>query len=191
MVVATCTFTHEKGKISKVLMEEHAIGDGKRLEKMSKSLRFLLPGQASETMLKYSNRHKNQKAQRIIYSITYTWKGDNVEKEVNEYTDPTGKVYIDTYTYTYDKKKNPFYGLFDGGEGTGVQVQHLSKNNITAVTYTYSGDDNNLVEYSDSYDYVYKDNFPTQFISTEVFDVEMSETTVKATRTYTTFYEYK
>jgi hypothetical protein len=170
-------------------MEVHAIGDEKQLKKMSKSLRFLLPGQASETMLKYSNRHKNQKAQRIIYSITYTWKGDNVEKEVWESTGEDGNVDVETYIYTYDKKKNPYYGLF--ADGDEVDVSNLSKNNITAVTLSYYNYDNILVETSISSDYVYKDNFPTQCSSTEVFNGYMQETEFSGTRTYTTFYEYK
>jgi hypothetical protein len=127
------------------------------------------------------------------FIFTYTWRGDNIDKEIVEYIDPTGNGYIDIYNYTYDDRQNPFYELFAGGKTAGVAVSHLSENNITAITGLYYDEYNRRVEYNDFYEYLYNADFPTQrrytYLSGSIEDVYGN--TIPVLSTHTTFYEYK
>jgi hypothetical protein len=124
--------------------------------------------------IKFKKGSKETFSESDTYTIFLTWNGNNIEKEVHEYTED-GKTYTDTYTYTHDKKNNPLYGLFiaNGVANGGM----LSENNVTKMVSTSSDDDN--VQQMD-YSYEYDKNFPVECIIQEKGESDF----------YKTYYEY-
>jgi hypothetical protein len=94
------------------------------------------------------------------YTIFLTWNGNNIEKEEYKYTDDE-ETYTDIYTYTYDKKNNPFYGLFMGEED--MYGLSFSENNITKMVIISSGgDDDDAIQ--EDFTYEYDKDFPVERI---------------------------
>ena len=120
------------------------------------------------------------------YEFAFEWNGNNVSNMV--YTTP---LYSARYSYTYDNKLNPFYGLWneEAVEGefdieTGFSIL-MSKNNIAHCTVRDEDESFDL-----DYTYTYQGNYPTSATMTytelDEDDVEMYRYTYSAT----TMFEY-
>ena len=129
----------------------------------------------NEAKLK-SSQQSRKAGNTETFTITYTWKGDNITKMVLEGTSESGKLYTDTYEYKeYDKSKNPRYGLFYGGDIIVLQ----SKNNPKKETNIESDGYYSETEYS----YRCNGKFPEEITTVR--------TVGKNTSTTTTYYEYE
>ncbi|MDR1878990.1 MAG: hypothetical protein LBQ64_05435 [Bacteroidales bacterium] len=171
----TWTFTHKNGKISKMSREHFSINKNMSEKKMSEALSFILPAQTSANIAEVMSMHKNQKAATLTsYTVSFTWKGDNVEKEVYELAYDDGSLAITSYRNTYDKKKNPYYGFC----GDIDVAYNFSKNNLKTVEETTSSNTVNEWEYT----YTYDGNYPKEQIYIRRYST--------STTTTTTTYEY-
>ncbi len=166
--------THEKSKITEIEFTEYetAIKSGKQ-NKMFTALRgFVIPESTVEHM---GDFHKKMVAKggksSYQYTVDYTYEDGNIVEE--KYTQGT---YSQTYTYTYDKEKNPFYYLLYGGDSyTDLE---FSKNNVVNVVATNSDGETSETEFT----YVYDGGYPVE------------RTVTYITQAYTggtNFYEYK
>jgi hypothetical protein len=177
------SFEHDGKKISKMTVEEYYYDGKSKVAEASKksfmraTLRFILPMQLSDAIT--LSTHKNRKADQEVdrYTVTFTWKGDNVEEMTNGYNNSQE---TETVSYTYDKKTNPYCDLFMEMGG----VSALSKNNILSERYSNSSNSNS---YTIDNSYTYEGNFPKE--QKGVF----SATTIYGTYSdnYVTYYEYK
>ena len=142
-------------------------------------LQFIFSEQTCKSIAKLQSEEKSNSkgGNSYTYTISYTWDGNNIEKEVLEYKDIS---FTETRVYTYDNKKNPFYGLFMEAESSDISkadVSHISKNNAIKVVTSNSKGENTEVNYT----YQYDGNFP----------VESKATNTKNSYYTTRFYEYK
>ena len=171
-------FSYAGNKVDKITETvtysvDNIISKGKIPQKVDKKfnlLQFILAEPMYESIAKFQSK-KESKAGPESWTSTYlfTWKGDNVEKMIMEETED-GEYYAETYTYTYDKKKNPFYGLF-------ADFMPNSKNNVIKAIYS-----DTETGYNETYaNYKYDGNFPT----------ERTQTWMNDTDFFITYYEYE
>ncbi|MBQ7550601.1 MAG: hypothetical protein IJT04_03630 [Bacteroidales bacterium] len=144
-------FTHDKGKISEIIVTSF----GSKKSVMTKFpvsvLRFFIPAANTEALIKAIAKinEKNTTKEVYTYNIKLEWSGKNVSKAT--YIDG---AYTNTYEYTYDEKMNPYYGLFDLERFDFEDL--LSKNNITRCVKRDFDD-----YYECNYIYTYKGKVPT------------------------------
>lgn len=139
-------------------------------------MQFILPEHTCKNIAKIqAKQRKNTKSDSgsDTYTISYTWKGNNIEKEVWEYLED-GAIFTETHTLTYDNKKNPFYGLFTENESN---LMGFSKNNPTKITYIDSDNDYEAIDLN----YKYDGNFPIECVMKEE----------GGNHFYTRYYEYE
>ena len=154
--------------------------------------RFLLPESVNNQILAHKmkeKKEKNTKADNYTFEYHFTYAGNNVSQlKMVDLEDG----YIETYSFKYDSKKNPFYcslspyiaDFFEASFSIGY-----SENNIIAI-YDEDGD------LGESYSYVYDGDWPTQQIdkyeySFETYDYETGGTIlVREISESTTHYEY-
>lgn len=147
----TYKITHQKGKWSKIEVTrydyDYKSGKGDRLM----PLRFVLSDEICKSIKESEKKHYAKHGGKGTLSITYTltWEKKNVSRMVENYSDG----YTCTYTYKYDKKKNPYYGGFIGMEEPDML---LSENNV--IQEDEQSEDG---YYSYSYDYTYDGNWPS------------------------------
>lgn len=142
--------THKNGKISKITfsMWDYGKKGQNHIAKLPTAFKLFM----SEPVCKaFDNQIKanTKKGYEEFYTDTYKyeWEGDNISKM----TDSDGNY----YKYTYDKKKNPFYGLFDMNDLDFSDM--ISKNNVT----TEIDDDGDMIDYM----YEYEKNIPVKCTS--------------------------
>ncbi|MBN8824014.1 MULTISPECIES: hypothetical protein [unclassified Spirosoma] len=63
-------------------------------------------------------------------SYSYTYTGENITKNI---TRLSGGHFVSSYTFDYDDKINPFYGLLDPGL---ADIQAFSRSNVVTTAYT-------------------------------------------------------
>lgn len=166
-------FTHTDKKITDITMTEYdydkSVTDIAR--RQLSSLRSILPmGQIGEKVIANCEaRLKTKSASTYITRITLTWTGNNI-------TRITYKLYdgdIDTDDFTYDNKKNPYYGFLDS----------------EVITPFYSSENNVLTDDPSDPPYVYeydKNDYPTSC----VYTYSSRSDTYRYTSTSTDEYEY-
>lgn len=184
--LTTYKFTYDGSKISKITVNHTSTYTydlpfdfkGEVVKHAPKSklspLRFFLSEESCKKVAEIRSakeENKNSETYTSTYTITLTWDGNNVSKEVyEEVTD--GELYTYSYTFTYDKEKNPYYGLFVGESESFIS---FSKNNVAKIAATNSDG----VYAEKNFTYRYEDGFP----------IERME--IEDGSTYTTYYEYE
>lgn len=127
-------------------------------------------------------QHIKALASKSVYTTTntFTWKGDNITESVQ-----TEGSYRGTRSYTYDKKRNPYYrDLFASYDESFVAWG--SKNNVLSQIYTSQDNDGSYTR-NYNYSYTYDGNYPTiQNIS-----YTYSYDGTSYSNSYTTYYEYE
>lgn len=140
-------------KISKMYFTEtEYLTKSKRANSFSKLLRFVIPETTCRTLEQNIEKSFETKSEHMD-SVNFIWEGDNVVKEIWETA-----YYSDTISYTYDNKKNPYYGILLNQDSDEFSIG-FSKNNIVKIVYD---DDSSLF---DTYEYVYEGDYPIQKIS--------------------------
>lgn len=144
-------FSHEKGKISEIQVKVYDFY--KSSPTRTRSLRYILPASTIEHMdqLQCKNHMAADTKATYAYNVYFTWEGNNIVKEVLE-DFYNGECSIDTYTYEYDKKKNPFSSLLVTEAFTDYTSSSmpLSENNILKVNG------------KTQYEYLYEGKYPVQ-----------------------------
>lgn len=143
-------FTYKSGKISsmtKIYYNDKGEKANSAIE--SNPLCMVFPEIIVKDMTKTAQKFADTKGHSITYNIE--WDGSNI----STWTYSSGKT-ITTHKYTYDKKKNPFYGFLDQN---GTSVQYSSKNNILRDECIYD-EDGYTESYIDEYFYEYDGNYP-------------------------------
>ena len=201
-------FIYEKGKLSSI---EYYYGDtksavyditrdGKKISKITYTVINSVRGAEVHPLpscvlglniptpkSKHSDASADPKGS-TTYEYSFEWNGDNVSDMV--YTSP---LYSARYSYTYDNKLNPFYGLWneDAVEGefdaeTGFSIL-MFKNNIAHCTVTDEDESFDL-----EYTYTYQGSYPTTatVTYTELDEDIDDEEMYRYTYSMTTMFEY-
>lgn len=185
--LTTYKFTYDGSKISKITINYTSTstydyhfgfkGDVPKhtFEQKLNPLQFILSEQTCKKIAQIKSakeENKDSETYTSTYTIALTWDGNNVSKEVYEEIDE-GELYTFTYAYTYDKEKNPYFGLFiDDGY---LMTDSFSKNNVVKITGTSNDGEYGEMEYT----YRYEDGFPIERML------------IEDGYTYTTYYEYE
>lgn len=152
--------SHDGKKISKLTMQiDYA--------KAFSALRHILPAGDSKNMKKaFAQLKKNSKNDEEMY-INFEWDGDNVSKIT---FNDEGEIIV-MMSFTYDKKKNPYYGLFDITRTDDMlditDFSGLSKNNVTSLCFSEDGE-----TYMEDFTYTYDGKYPVAVVSKIVFEDE-------------------
>ena len=150
-LVSANIFEYKGSKMSKIIVEDYSPNNKSTEVKTINPLQFVLPQQLSEGIMEHIQMEKDEKG-TSSYTISLTWNKDNIEKMVTE-KKSNGTLITQTKAYTYDNKKNPFYGLLYPNPTS-------SKNNVIKETSTSS---EGKTQYTESvYSYTYKDNYPIE-----------------------------
>jgi hypothetical protein len=189
--------TYDGKKIKRV---DYTLYDDDKSTKSKEHHLRLLPSKYENIINKQAEKSVSAKdyttTNRSI-SLELTWDGNNITR--SRFVSSSNGTY-DSYnwsssysiesTYTYDKNKNPMYGLRDMYcmSDDGIDAQLFSENNILSETDVYSS---NWTEGSDSgndsgtdtynYTYTYDGKYPTEVLYTEP----------GSTYSYTNYYEYQ
>lgn len=159
---ATYRFTHTDGKITAIDVSYEAKNPGAR--KNSMMLDMILSFDFHAKNVVASQQAKDASDDIIRYELT--WTGNNVSQ-----IRMTNGDYGGTFAYTYDDKKNPFYGSWRtlwlelDGDANAIDIIH--KNNPVTATFTSTDYDHNNYTYT----YTYKDDYP---VTSTVKTVESS-----------------
>ena len=171
---STARFTHTDGKITAIDFSGELKG---AIHNSNAMLNMIMPME-----IQMSNAYRRLNAKKAMKSdkcrIEMTWTGKNISQMTSNAEGETL-----TYAFTYDDKKNPYYGM--GVEWISALVEpeisepELSvydKNNVLTATYT-SG----LFRETATYTYTYKDDYPatcsikdtySDFVSTTRYEYE-------------------
>lgn len=101
--------------------------------------------------------HQSYEEFAVSDSLGYTYNSaGNIVKADNYYSEGGSLTFVNSYTFIYDDKVNPFYiSGVNGGDDDLFSVMNLSKNNIVkgiydseedVVTYTYDSDGKPLTQ---------------------------------------------
>ncbi len=153
--------SHDGNKISKLTIQEIDF------DKAFSALRHILPAGDSKNMKKaFAQLKKNSKNDEEMY-INFEWDGDNVSKIT---FNDEGEIIV-MMSFTYDKKKNPYYGLFDITRTDDMlditDFSGLSKNNVTSLCFSEDGE-----TYMEDFTYTYDGKYPVAVVSKIVFEDE-------------------
>ncbi|MCR4813022.1 MAG: hypothetical protein K5867_10575 [Bacteroidales bacterium] len=174
-LVRTYDITHDGKKIVKIVVT-HVDEEG--LTKSAEyALGMLLPSSRALDILRRSSKDGASNTQ----TIDLTNDGGNVTKMVMTFGN-------ETYTaeFTFDKKKNPFYGCYanmgDGG------VSFLNENNVLTEKTTWAQNGSADESETTTYTYEYDGKYP---VSVSYSNTSSQGEYYTSTRTYTTYYEYE
>lgn len=169
-------FTHTDKKITDITMTEYDYDKNvtDRAKHQISSLRSILPmGQIGEKVIANCEaRLKTKSASTYITRISLTWTGNNITRITYKWSDGD----IDTDDFTYDNKKNPYYGF-------------LPSEGYDMITPFYSSENNVLTDDPSDPPYVYeydKNDYPTSCVYTYTYNSDTYRD--RSTTTYT--YEY-
>jgi flagellar hook assembly protein FlgD len=169
-------FKYTKDKITTLTIEDYD-DDAKNKKDKAATLRLFLPIQTVEYIVNRAQSASSTKGETHITTIEYQWDGDNVKQETLTRIEENYSFTRET-TYTYDKKKNPFYNFFEQSVtsknntmSSETFVTEISGTTTTSGTYTYE------------YDITYDGNWPT-----EILEMYRSGS---YTKRYTTYYVYE
>lgn len=169
-VAEDVVFAHSDGKISEVTVTLYDIFlMDKRIMQRVNPLRTILPPQTVETIdhavLEQAKNRKGSKDLSLKFKLS--WKGKNIESISIDMEDENLKL-----DYTYDKKRNPFHGLFTACDMImDIMMDNilpsrffsmLSKNNPLTLKGSFSEDGDEVEEISATYTYVYDGKWPTK-----------------------------
>ena len=156
---------HDGKHISKIIDTEDADWNDMANSKFHKLvLNMLMPKNVANHVLAQEKRAAKSSAQ-YVYTISYTWDGDNVSSAVANSTMMVDGAVVNgetqTTNYTYDNKKNPLHGFMMDFES----VLCWSENNVLTETEVYGSRTNTA-----SYTYEYEGKYPTLCICTETHE---------------------
>lgn len=170
-------FTHTDKKITDIKMTEYDYDKSATYiaKRQISSLRSILPiGQGEKIMANCEARLKTKATSTYITRISLTWTENNITRITYKWADGD----TDTHDYTYDNKKNPYYGF----------LASYSRE-MEVITPFYSSENNVLTDDPSDPPYVYeydKNDYPTS----RVYSYSYSGETFRWRSTYTTTYEY-
>lgn len=143
-------FIHDGSKISQIDVTFYD-NDAKKAVLPTALLNFVMPGNAevAREMTAKINQKIDVKADSYSYSWKIEWNGNNISKMTIDYG-----VARYVNEFSYDSKKNPYFGLFDF-EVVGP-YEFASQNNV--ITYTETEDDDITVT---NFYYTYDGSYPT------------------------------
>ncbi|MCQ2271726.1 MAG: hypothetical protein MJZ72_02920 [Bacteroidales bacterium] len=148
------SFTYKNGKIS--TMNETYYSKHYKDEAMptvkSTFLSLIIP-ELSDRIVENLYRLSN-KSGSDFFTYSFEWKGNNISMIKCSYDEGGTET-----KFTYDNKKNPFYGLLDDGSPSLEAVS--SKNNVTSYTDYYYNYDGETSIGTCTYTYTYDGNWPT------------------------------
>ena len=186
-------YVYEHNKISQVKIEVNWNEWKKETE--TKILSTFLPKEMVYRMVQKSEKKKSTKSINTdIYTINYTYTGNNIKEMILENIDNYGDMYRITANYLlYDTKQNPFYKKVESGlEGEFMFGSTVvsSKNNPLEVRFTeyeeYHG-----ASYTErttyKYTYVYNKNYPIEIQVQTIWEDEEDED-IEVNKIY---YEYQ
>jgi len=171
-------FTYTDKKITDITMTEYdydkSVSDIAKRQLLS--LRGILPmGQIGEKCIADCEaRLKTKATSTYITRISLTWTENNITRITYKWADGD----TDTYDYTYDNKKNPYYGFLEPYEAEEE-----------VITPFYSSENNVLTDDPSDPPYVYeydKNDYPTSRVYTNSY----SSDTYRSKWTTTYEYEY-
>lgn len=165
---STMTFTYTSGKVSQIMVTVYDAKKGER--HLASSIIPFFPEKINNAMSAFAEKSATKGVVNINYQLT--WTDDNVTKVIG-----SAEGEMITMTFTYDAKKNPFYGFLSSSLGEDGFDSYYSKNNPTRYMETDIEGDNAIYTYTYQYD---GDDFPTMCIESES----------DADFIYTTYYEY-
>jgi hypothetical protein len=180
-VIVSAVFSYKDSKISKVVLEQNRGSEiGKAMQ--SKFLATFIPKELAAAMVEKSEESKiSQGANTVVYTIEYTYSGDNVKEINTEIDDGFYREHSKTSFGAYDKKNNPFYNkldyIFNLEPQYGVMGIY-SKNNPLERIDTYP------IPRTIRYSYIYEKNFPIEI----TWEVSSPETPTTISKEY---YEYE
>ena len=170
--------THEKGKISQIVVTDYDAKKGTMLPMPINALRFFIQSADMQSLCKTLARIEQKMNTKDIetYTINFDWDGKNVSRVTY-----LAGAYRETVDYKYDNKVNPFCGLFDISEYGGVNI--LSSNNV--IRYVGESTDND--HWERDYVYTYDGKVPTMWTTSDID----SYGDYRYTFTEICYYEYK
>jgi hypothetical protein len=173
----TCTFTHKGNKISKIDITFFDKKKGASLNTNFLQNTLFTVFQDNEVSKELCEQICSSNAKDGIETrtIELTWKGNNISEALI-----TEGSYRSTLSFSYDKKRNPFYGFWALDEGP--DVEGMPKNNIVSIR-SVSSEGSDMEDYT----YTYDGNWPTMKMSTSSY----SGDDWRSTSTYYEYYEYK
>lgn len=138
--------THTGGKISQISLTEIYGSKGMTSPYAMNAFRFLIPNANMESFNKIMSdmRNKMDTKGEASFTMQFEWSGHNIQKMTYIYDSHNS----DVFELEYDKKQNPYYGLFDMEEfgekpflsKNNITLERSGNNNPTGFTYTYDGD---------------------------------------------------
>lgn len=170
-------FTYNDKKITDITMTEYDYDKNvmDRAKHQISSLRSILPmGQIGEKVIANCEaRLKAKASSTYITRISLTWTDNNITRMTLKWADGD----ISTREYTYDNKKNPYYGFLTSySEEDIISPYYSSENNLLT-------DDPSDPPYVYEYD---KNDYPTS----QVYTYSYNSDTYRSKSTTTTTYEY-
>ena len=120
--------------------------------KIESIMALVLPNDFSKFLAKNLAKKKRKATEVETHIIELTYDGNNITEQ--KWTDEDGDS--ETYVFTYDNKKNPYYKSFHNVSEDGVFIQ--SENNIVTMYDKHDSED------ITKYEYKYNGDFPTQRI---------------------------
>ena len=146
--------THDGNKISKIVITEYDVDYAnyeRSIMRKTSNLKGILPAATCDNIAKkLILDHKKGLKSSDSYTIEFKYDGKNIAEE-------RWVEYGATYTYTYDKSNNPFFGLFGEVNGSDYVDFLESKNNIEKVGCSYNGGYDEF-----TYEYSYDGKWPTE-----------------------------
>lgn len=176
LLYTSCEFTYTDKKITDIKMTEYdydkSVSDIAKRQLLS--LRGILPmGQVGEKVIADCEaRLKTKAASTYITRISLTWTENNITRITYKWSDGD----TDTCDYTYDNKKNPYYGFLASDDEGVLNPFYSSENNVLT-------DDPSDPPYVYEYD---KNDYPTS----RVYTSSSNSDTFRWKWTSTTTYEY-
>lgn len=175
-LVRSYDITHDGKKIVKIVMTDYE--EGEISKSAEYTLGMLLPTRSAVDAI--IQRKATKGGNTEVTTIDLTYDGSNVSKMVMAY----GTSYTYTAEYTFDKKKNPFYGCY--ATVGGGETSFLNENNVLTEKYTMLENGRSEEPQTTTYVYEYDGKYPVSVSYTNTYSGEYSS----QSSTHTTYYEY-
>lgn len=148
------SFTYKNGKIS-TMNETYYMHKDKTMPMVKSTFLSLIIPELSDRIVENLYRLSNKSKGNNTYTYSFEWNGDNISMIKYSYGYEWEEV-----KFTYDNKKNPFYGFLSNDSNSENFAKYCSKNNITRETWT-EYDEGEMEIDTDTYTYTYNGNWPT------------------------------
>ena len=177
---AVYTFTHDGKKITRMEVQmRRSKGVGYESMLMEQLIGRMLLTEGVNVQVKHAEGvNEGTKDPYETQTYDFTWEGKNISKMV--YSGEYGK---EETTFTYDKKNNPYFGLFMSlsGQFNNELGDFANRNNVTKAVSTYIPTSGDKTTEETNYSYTYKGDWPESrtgvtIVSLEDYRYNYSET---------------